>query len=83
MRRAQGNDLKDFNGIFITETGAAWCVKVAGYESQESEGRHWFPKSQCEIRALASDAADDEPLIRGEEVTITCPEWLARKKDLL
>ena len=79
MSDSRGKKLHDFSGAFITETAAAWCVRL-----DDDKGTEWFPKSQCHIRAKDEALNDpDAALERGTPVWISVPEWLGQKKSLL
>jgi hypothetical protein len=67
-KRAQGNDLHNFELQLHWETDKALLVSDTGIKEQAV----WLPKSKIEF-----DMTD------GGRVQVQCPEWLAIEKGLL
>lgn len=65
------SDLVDLSVEYLHHTDKAVLVK-------EGKNEVWLPLSQCE-----TEPSDLDSLERGDEVEVTCPEWLAKDKGLL
>ena len=64
--RAKGNDVLDYDCIWVRETAGAIAVRM-----HEDASLVWLPKSQIEYERKDS-----------RRVTVTVPDWLAEEKDL-
>lgn len=70
--------MKPYSLIYWAQTDAAVGFK----ESENDSDLIWLPKSAIEVDGVSHES-DFAELIRGEELDVYAPDWLAEDKDLL
>lgn len=68
------HDLIDLDAVYRWQTKAAWLLDFG------NNNEVWIPKSQCEVDCSPNRHAY---LRRGDDVTVTMPEWLAIEKGIV
>lgn len=76
-----GNNYETYCLVFIRQTEKAIFCTYKGYEPTPDSPEMIFPKSKIKIWEV--DEEEYDTLVKGEELDIEIPDWLAEDKDLI
>lgn len=65
-------EMEEYDGVFINQTINAVLFLPAGCDEGDEV---WLPKSQIDFM--------EDDYERGDDITISVPNWLAREKELI
>jgi hypothetical protein len=75
----------DVEASFIAWTPKAICVSAENFPASRSRDTIWLPLSQVEVFKRGHDETISarDGLVRGDQLDISLPQWLALEKGMI